>query len=198
MTGWHHALDPFDDRIETLADRFRGRRLYDLAFGAASAVGDHGMVWVLVAAWQARLPGARRARAIRALALAGFTSLAVNAALKQMAGRERPERRGPTVASSPLPLRTPSTSSFPSGHTLAAWCAATALAEDTWSGALLCGTAAIIGASRVHLQAHHASDVVAGAVVGTAIGVLVRRVLRTPSGNGRDGMGAWARALEGM
>lgn len=178
---WHALLDPFDDRVEAVAARLRGRRLPDLLCTVASAVGDHGAVWVLVAAWQARRPGPRRRRAVGALALAGFSSLAVNTATKRAARRDRPDPEGRTAATLPLPLREPSSSSFPSGHTLAAWCAAAALSEGAGSAACLGAIASLVGASRVHVRAHHASDVVAGAALGTATGLLVRRFLPAPS-----------------
>jgi membrane-associated phospholipid phosphatase len=34
--------------------------------------------------------------------------------------------------------------------------------------------AALIGASRIHLGDHHASDVAGGMVIGTALGIVVR------------------------
>jgi membrane-associated phospholipid phosphatase len=192
--GWHAAVRPFDDRIEALADRLRGRRVPDLLFSTASTLGDHGALWVLVAAWQARRPGPRRTRAIRALAVAGFASLAVNTSLKRWAGRERPASDDSAPTTSPVPVRTPTGSSFPSGHTLAGWCAATTLAESAGAGALLYAMAALVGLSRVHLRAHHASDVVAGAAVGTVVGMVGRRLSGHRSSNRHGGMpapGAW-------
>ena len=38
------------------------------------------------------------------------------------------------------------------------------------------GLAGLIAASRVHVRIHHASDVVGGIVVGTALGLLARHV----------------------
>lgn len=60
--------------------------------------------------------------------------------------------------------------SFPSGHTTTAFSLATVIA-DTYSDSkiipvLAYGAAAIAGASRVHDNAHWASDVIAGALVG--------------------------------
>ena len=76
-----------------------------------------------------------------------------------------------------MPVRKPKTSSFPSGHTLAAFCAATVLSRpgDRSGNALLYGAAGLIGVSRIHLRAHHASDVAGGVVLGTVLGLVVRR-----------------------
>ena len=42
--------------------------------------------------------------------------------------------------------------------------------------------AAAVAASRVHLRAHHASDVLAGAAIGTVLGVAGRLVLDQTTG----------------
>jgi len=57
-------------------------------------------------------------------ALAGVSSYAVNRAVKSVVDRQRPEEH--LEAS----VRTPSSSSFPSGHTLAAFCTAFVLSES--------------------------------------------------------------------
>ncbi len=55
-------------------------------------------------------------------------------------------------------LRRPITSSFPSGHATAGFCAATLLGGGPWYG-----LAAAVAATRVYVRLHHASDVLAGA-----------------------------------
>jgi undecaprenyl-diphosphatase len=42
------------------------------------------------------------------------------------------------------------------------------------------GLAAIVATSRVHVKVHHASDVVAGAVIGIAYAEVVRRLWPVP------------------
>jgi undecaprenyl-diphosphatase len=152
---------------------WRGKRLVDGAAYAASALGDHGFVWFLVGVVRGRNAGFRRAVAIRAVVFTGVVVPGVNAALKSAVGRVRPEREGRHS----LPVRVPRTASFPSGHSLAAWCAATLLAEDDpWAPAyyLLAGA---VSASRVHVRLHHATDVVAGSLLGIALGWVGRRIV---------------------
>ncbi len=76
-------------------------------------------------------------------------------------------------------MREPTSSSFPSGHTLAAFCAATVMSErgNPTGNAFLLGCAVLVGLSRLHLRAHHASDVAGGALVGVALGLVGRRLV---------------------
>jgi membrane-associated phospholipid phosphatase len=48
---------------------------------------------------------------------------------------------------------------------------------DRRGNALLFASATLVGLSRLHLRAHHASDVVGGAAIGTVIGLLGRRLV---------------------
>ena len=68
-------------------------------------------------------------------------------------------------------IRVPSTSSFPSGHASAAFCAAVLLSKrQPRLVPLWFGLAAVVGLSRPYVRMHHASDVVVGAAIGAAIG----------------------------
>lgn len=168
-------FDRFDRGVDGLVDRFRGRPGLDAAAAVVSNLADYGVVWSLLAAVKGRRRGEARRRALRALALAGFMSLAVNTAVKATVRRSRPEAPG---GGGPVPVRSPTSSSFPSGHTLAAFCTAVALAESPGETAAYLSFATAVAASRVYLRAHHASDVVGGAVIGVAIGTVGRRRLR--------------------
>jgi membrane-associated phospholipid phosphatase len=83
-------------------------------------------------------------------------------------------------------VRTPSSSSFPSGHTLAAFCTAYVLSESQVETATYVGFAGAVAASRVHLRAHHPSDVLGGAAIGAVLGLLLRPVVNlvTPGSRG--------------
>jgi membrane-associated phospholipid phosphatase len=76
-------------------------------------------------------------------------------------------------------MRVPITSSFPSGHATAAFTAAVFLSDDDRALApLWFGLAAAVAFSRVYVRMHHASDTVAGAAIGLALGTGLRRILR--------------------
>jgi undecaprenyl-diphosphatase len=164
------GIDTFDRCVDRLVAPLRGRHLADTTAYAASALGDHGLIWFLAGVARGRRPGPRRAAAIRAVVFTGLVTPGVNAALKTAVGRRRP----PNASPHSLPVRIPRTASFPSGHTLAAWCAETLLAEDDPLGPVYYAMAGAISFSRVHVRLHHASDVVAGSILGVILGRLGR------------------------
>jgi undecaprenyl-diphosphatase len=176
-SGLLAAIDAVDDRVDALFEPLRGRPSIDTAAKVVTGIGDHGWLWTGVAIWRGRRSGPTRRAAIRALGVAGVSSTIVNAGIKQVVDRQRPDRTDLRITNTGVPVREPKTSSFPSGHTLAAFCAATVLARpgDRTGNAFLYAAAGLIGASRIHLRAHHASDVAGGLVIGTALGLTVRR-----------------------
>jgi undecaprenyl-diphosphatase len=168
-----------DERVDGWFEPLRGDPTFDGASKLITGLGDHGLMWAATTVWRSRHSGPERARAVRALAVAGVESSVVNAALKALVGRSRPDRGGIRLAGGGVPVRVPKTSSFPSGHTLAAFCAATVMSQrgDRAGNALLFTSAALVGISRLHLRAHHASDVLGGAAIGTALGLIGRSLL---------------------
>ena len=164
------SFDWLDKRVDTAFAPLRGRPAPDAIASVASALGDHGLVWFLLALARARRPGRRRTVAMRALLFTGALTPMVNAGLKAAVGRVRPEDQPDRS----LPVRIPRTTSFPSGHALAAWCAATLLDDDDpWSPAYY-AMATIISVSRVHARLHHTTDVLAGSLLGILLGRLGR------------------------
>lgn len=167
------AFGRFDDAVDRwFDDNLRGRRTADAVMYTASAVGDHGIIWLALALVQAarrRRTGWRRPL-IRACAGLGIESALVNGPVKWMFRRSRPVYDGPR----PLYLRTPRTSSFPSGHATAAFFGAALLRDDDSAWPLYYGLAVVVAASRIHVRIHHASDVIGGAAIGILLGELAR------------------------
>jgi undecaprenyl-diphosphatase len=157
-----------DDTIDAAFEPLRGRPGVDRTAAAVSNLADYGFVWVVVALWKARRRGPRRRRAVLALGAAGVSSLLVSRAAKAAVARQRPDEHLDAN------VRAPTSSSFPSGHTLAAFCTAIVLAETDAQTVAYGSFAAAVAASRVHLRAHHPTDVVGGAAIGTALGLGLR------------------------
>ena len=168
----------FDARVDRwFAEHLRGRPVADRIFYGASALGDHGVIWLILAAIRGLRSDEGVRAAVRAAAGVGIESALVNGPVKWVFRRERPV----LLVDRPLPLRRPLTSSFPSGHATSAFCAAALLSDgdERWAPVYY-GLALVVAWSRVHVSIHHASDVVAGMVIGSVIGEASTRIVRLP------------------
>jgi len=167
------------DRVDAVIDEWfdahlRGRPAIDRMMYSASAVGDHGLIWLALAGLQAaRRPQGWQRPLLRASVGLGIESALVNGPVKWMFRRTRPVHHGPR----PLHLRQPRTSSFPSGHATAAFFGAALLRDDDPLWPLYYAIAVVVAASRVHVRIHHASDVIGGMVIGIALGELTRHLV---------------------
>ncbi len=170
-------LDGFDHAVDARFDQYlRGRAPIDRVMYSVTELADFSLLWHLLGAARGLRSDADARAAVRASALLGVESTLVNAVLKSLFRRERPipdfER--------PHHLRIPLTTSFPSGHASAAFCAATLLSEGRGRAARVgwFGLAGLVASSRVHVKIHHASDVLGGVAVGLVVGQVAKRVWR--------------------
>jgi len=175
----HPAVGAVDRIGEAVAGIGRGNPRLDQVFYALSEAGNHSALWhginlldatVGAAIVGGRGPGAehrrraRRRNALRRSAVLVAEQVIVNGVVKSRFRRGRPQ----VVEAHPHDLRTPLTSSFPSGHASAGSCAATMLSADVGGGPIWWALALGVAWSRVHVGAHHASDVAGGLGVGTS------------------------------
>ena len=138
---------------------------------AVSIASDFGAVWVAVTALQV-LRGQRTLRSgIVRLGASGVASLVLTRWLKHRFAVPRPATAGSTVA------RTPTSTRFPSGHTLAAFVSATTIPRRPIGRALALAFGALVAWSRVRVGHHRTVDVLAGAGVGTLAGTVLDHVL---------------------
>jgi undecaprenyl-diphosphatase len=168
----------FDEAVDKWIAAHRSRAADAVFYGLSSAA-DHSILWFTIGAVQS----VRRrdpSRGLRlATAIAG-ESILTNGIVKSFFRRVRPpleQDEGPL----PFGMRRPITSSFPSGHATSAFMAAIVLSEGTGIAPAYFVLAAAVAGSRVYVRMHHASDVIAGAAFGLALGVVARRVLPDPS-----------------
>lgn len=135
-----------------------------------TAFGDHGLFWLTLGALLFAIPRTRlMGVCMLASIVIGF--LLGNVVLKNLVARARPCWLDQTVR---LLVRAPGDYSFPSGHTLVSFEGAVTvfLFNRKWGiPALL--LAVLIGFSRMYLFVHFPTDVLAGAVLGTATAWLV-------------------------
>jgi undecaprenyl-diphosphatase len=161
----------FDATVDRALDRVRSPAMDGVVYRLSSAA-DHSLLWHVCGAATALARGGDVKFAARFAAAMGVESLLTNGAVKTVFGRIRPREYADIEFHHGL--HRPITSSFPSGHATAAFCAATLLGGGPGWYALATGVAA----TRVYVRLHHASDVAAGAAFGVALGLGFRRIVR--------------------
>ena len=142
----------------------------DQALGRLSRAADFSKLWLGSASALAAFGGEQGSRAAgNGIASLALTSALVNAVLKPLWGRRRPERVKHRVPFARR-VRMPKTRSFPSGHAASGFAFATGVASEApVPGGLLTALAALVAYARVHTGVHYPSDVVAGAVIGAGL-----------------------------
>ena len=159
------------DRKLLLLARTRGHpRWAERTVYAYSRTGEHAACWIGLGLAGAALSRdrARRREWLRGVGIVAG-AYAANYTVKVAVRRPRPELPG-------LPPLTPTVSdlSFPSAHATTSFAAAHAYGRLAPRGALY-GAAVAFGLSRPYLGVHYPSDVLAGAVLGSALAGAWRR-----------------------
>jgi membrane-associated phospholipid phosphatase len=157
-----------DGAVDRAVDRVRGPALDGIVYRLSSAA-DHSLLWHLCGTITAIGRGDDLGFAARFAGAMGAESLITNGVVKTAFRRVRPAAYDDITFLHGL--HRPITSSFPSGHATAAFCAARLLG----GGPAWYSLAAAVASTRVYVRLHHASDVAAGAVLGLALGRALRR-----------------------
>jgi undecaprenyl-diphosphatase len=150
----------------------------DRAMSGLSRAADYSRLSVAAAAALA-LTGGRPGRRAAAMGLGSLavTATIVNLAVKPVWRRGRPDRVAQDV---PLARHVPmpSSRSFPSGHSAGAFAFATGVGHTLPRAAVpLRALAGLVAYSRVHTGVHYPGDVLAGALMGTALAQLTTHAL---------------------
>ncbi len=156
------------------------RRLMKRSFGARSPALDctliavtraanYSRLWLVLASALAVFGGGQGRRgAGRGLIAIAIAAGVANGPAKLLARRRRPSSR-----SRPALIRTPRSTSFPSGHSAAAFAFVTgACAELPVLAPALVPLAGAVAYSRVHTGVHYPSDVAVGMGIGIGSGLL--------------------------
>lgn len=135
--------------------------------------GSYGQLWVIVAAVLLVFKKTRKAGVAVLLAYAAVFLIG-QYGLKNLVSRPRPCQMDLDFA---LLVDRPSSSSFPSTHSAWAFGAATAVfMQHKKSGIAAFIAAALIAFSRMYLFLHFPTDVLAGIVLGIALGMLANLI----------------------
>jgi len=158
-----------DYSVMRLANHWEAPRWVRVYVMGATRGGD-GWLWYAMGLAILLFGGDTRFQAVGAAGVAAALSVLLFAWLKRMTGRRRPCQIEPHCWATLLP---PDQFSFPSGHTMTAFAVAIPLASfypTLAIGLFFCALS--IATSRILLGMHFLSDVVAGALIGTALGYL--------------------------
>ena len=139
----------------------------DAVLPVISWTSNHGEIWILLALCLLAVKQTRRQGTTVAVALL-MDLLCCNMILKPLIGRVRPFAVRSAVE---LLVSAPLDASFPSGHTAVSFAAVFALkasGSPLWKPALV--LASVIAFSRLYLYVHWPSDVLAGMLLGAALG----------------------------
>ena len=138
--------------------------------GAAKALGkagNNGLVWLLLGLALAAIDPDHRQSWLICAAL-GPIAIGINYGIKLLVKRPRPQLKGlPPLGGAPSSL------SFPSAHAFSSFAVATAMfrVDPATAGTFVVALALSLG--RPYLGMHYPSDVLAGAFLGIALGLIV-------------------------
>lgn len=137
--------------------------ILDIAAKAISFTGELGWIWILLIIIMLCMKKFRKAGI--AMALAMVLGLIVgNGILKLFIGRTRPYDVNTAIE---IIIAKPIDFSFPSGHTLSSFAAASALfSYHKRVGIIAIVYAGLMGLSRIYLYVHYPSDVLVGSLLG--------------------------------
>jgi membrane-associated phospholipid phosphatase len=134
---------------------------------ALGRVGNNGGVWFGLGIALALVDSANR-EAWLICALLGPIAIGLNYVVKLLVKRPRPVLEGlPPLGGAPSSL------SFPSAHATSSFAVATAMARVEPIGALAFLLAFALALGRPYLGMHYPSDVLAGALLGVGLGLIV-------------------------
>lgn len=148
----------------------------DNAVAAYTSTGDVAQLWILLGIVLAIIPKTRKLGAAVLIAIP-LGALVTSGILKPLIMRPRPCDVNPWV---PMVVQRPHGSSFPSGHTTAAFAAFGALLFSKGPRGLVIavGIAAVLMAfTRLYCYVHYPTDVLVGMVIGLLAGLAAAKIV---------------------
>ena len=148
---------------------------------ALGKAGNNGLGWLLAGSALAAADAERRPAWLACAAL-GPLAIGLNFGVKSLIKRPRPVLAGlPPLGGAPSGL------SFPSAHATSSFAVAAAMTRVDPRARVAFVPATAIAAARPYLGMHYPSDVLAGVVLGSVLGLLVPLPNRAAPGRGSEG-----------
>lgn len=150
----------------------------DSALRRLSHAADYSRISIGIAAGLAAVGGSTgRRAAARGLASIAVTATALNTVVKPIARRNRPDRLAAEVPDA-RHVRMPTSHSFPSGHSAAAFAFAAGVGQVMPATVpALTLLAATIAYSRVHTGVHYPGDVIIGSLAGMMLAAVTGGII---------------------
>jgi len=139
-----------------------------------TTLGEGGAIWIAVGIILLIRKPTRKAGAVVLLALI-FCLVTGNILLKNIIARPRPCWRNPEV---PMLIAIPKDYSFPSGHTMSSFAAATGVFfwDKKWGIAALV-LAVLTSLSRLYFYVHYPTDILAGMIIGILLAFISKEIV---------------------
>lgn len=145
----------------------------DFLMPKITVLGNSGAIWIIIAVIMIVF---KKSRKTGFMTVAGLITDVIlgNLLLKNIIARNRPCWINDTIQ---MLISVPQDYSFPSGHTLSSFTAATIIMHfDKRMGTVAYILASIIAFSRLYLYVHFPTDVLAGIILGIAIGCITIKI----------------------
>lgn len=170
-----HIIHSIDDNILSFIQEHLKNSFMDTIMPVITSLGNSGIVWIVIAAILLSMKKYRKYGVMLALALI-ITLVVGNITLKPLIARTRPFDAN--NLKDILLIKAPKDYSFPSGHTMASFAAATVLIYmNRKVGIVAMVLAVLIAFSRLYLYVHYPSDVFAGMIFGILSAIISIKLL---------------------
>lgn len=150
----------------------------DVIMPVITTLGNGGAIWIIIAISLALTKKYRKMGLTMGLALI-FSLLIGNIMLKPAVARVRPFNINTSME---LLIKAPVDFSFPSGHAMSSFAAATVIYcynKKYGIGALILAT--LIAFSRLYLYVHFPSDVIVGTIIGVLLALAAVKIMKKSS-----------------
>lgn len=167
-------IQGFDEWIILMIDKINDISFISILMKIISALGNSGLIWILLGLYFVFVDKKRRKEGLSLLLSISIGALIGNVILKPTICRIRPyDTLGLDIIIKPL-----HDYSFPSGHTIAAFAAATGVyGFDKYIGKIMYILAVLMGISRLYLMVHYPTDVIVGCIIGIISGFASRYIV---------------------
>ena len=167
------GTEGFEIQILELIQKVFGGRFFDFLMPHLTAVGNMGIIWILIGVLLLCIPKYRKDGVILLLGLLiGF--LLGNVLLKNLVARPRPFVFKEDAM---LLIKAPQDLSFPSGHTLSSFVATFSLYRtNKVFGRCALVLAVIIAFSRMYLFVHYPTDILGGILLAYFVSFICKRI----------------------